>query len=127
MRAIQLWDNRIPSDFLALFGRPARISVCECERSGSPSIAQALHLMNAPELAAKVHSRKGTARRLADSKMTPDEIIDELYLGTVSRRPTKTEKDALLELFADKGSTRREATEDALWALLNLKEFVTNH
>jgi hypothetical protein len=126
-RAIQLWDNRMPSYFLQLFGRPARVSVCECERSGDPSIAQALHLMNAPEIGEKIRARKGAARKLADSEMTPEAIVDELYHATVSRPPTKTERAALLELFADKTATRREAVEDALWTLLNTKEFVFQH
>jgi hypothetical protein len=125
-RAIQLWDNRMPSYFLQLFGRPARVSVCECERSGDPSIAQALHLMNAPEIGEKIRARKGVARKLADSEMTPEAIVDELYHSTVSRPPTKTERAAMLELFADKTATRREAVEDALWTLLNAKEFVFN-
>jgi hypothetical protein len=32
-RAIQLWDNRLPSYFLEVFGRPERTSPCECGRS----------------------------------------------------------------------------------------------
>jgi len=124
-RAIQLWDNRVPSYFLTLFGRPARTSVCECERSGEPSIAQALHLMNAPEIEAKIRSRRGFARKLADSKLTPDAIVEELCLGTLGRLPSKKERVVLLELF--EGSSRRAAVEDALWTLLNTKEFLFNH
>src|SRR5262249_28610592 len=41
-RAIQIWDNRMPSYFFRIFGRPVRASVCECERSNEPSISQAL-------------------------------------------------------------------------------------
>jgi hypothetical protein len=126
-RAIQLWDNRMPSYFLQLFGRPARTSVCECERSTEPSIAQALHLMNAEEIEAKIRSRKGTARKLADSEMTPPAIIDELYLSTHSRLPTKAEQAAMLDLFSGKEAiTRREAVEDVLWTLLNTKDFLYN-
>ncbi|MFM7151241.1 MAG: DUF1549 domain-containing protein, partial [Gemmataceae bacterium] len=109
VRAIQMWDNRMPSYFLKLFGRPARTSVCECERSGEPSIAQALHLMNAPEIAAKIRSRRGTARALADSSKTPDAIIDELCLGVLARFPTPAERQALAELFKEAGSSRRAA------------------
>jgi hypothetical protein len=127
VRAIQLWDNRVPSEFLKLFGRPARTSVCECERSGDPSIAQALHLMNAPEIAAKIHARRGTARKLADSEMPPAAIVEELYLGALARFPTRNELAALLELFGEQGSNRRAAVEDALWAILNTKEFLFNH
>lgn len=127
VRAIQLWDNRMPSYFLTLFGRPARVSVCECERSGEPSIAQALHLRNAPEIEAKIRARRGVARQLANSLKTPDEIIDELTLATLSRFPTKAERAALGALFDGGEPARRAAVEDALWALMNTKEFLFNH
>ena len=32
-RAIQVWDNRMPSYFFRIFGRPVRATVCECERT----------------------------------------------------------------------------------------------
>ena len=31
-RAIQLWDSHVPHYFLQLFGRPARVTACACER-----------------------------------------------------------------------------------------------
>jgi hypothetical protein len=127
VRAIQMWDNRMPSYFLQLFGRPVRASVCSCERSQEPSIAQALHLMNGPEIMAKVQSRRGSARRLADSGQSPLVIVDELYLMTLARFPTPQEQAAMLKFFNDGSADRRAAVEDALWALLNTKEFVYNH
>jgi hypothetical protein len=127
VRAIELWDNRVPSYFLTLFGRPARTSVCECERSGEPSIAQALHLMNAPEIEAKIHSSRGLARTLVRSDKTPAAIVDELFLGTLSRFPTDDERRVMLELFKGEKTDRRAAVEDVMWVLLNSKEFVFNH
>ena len=124
IRAIQVWDNRMPSYFFHLFGRPVRFSVCECERGTDPSIAQALHLMNSPEIGAKVRSRTGMARQLADSDKKPGAIIDEIFLGALSRRPNDTERAAMLDAFAD--NDRRAATEDVLWAILNSKEFLYN-
>ncbi|HND53821.1 MAG TPA: DUF1549 domain-containing protein, partial [Pirellulaceae bacterium] len=50
VRSIEVWDNRMPSYFFRIFGRPARATVCECERSNEPSISQALHLLNSPEI-----------------------------------------------------------------------------
>jgi hypothetical protein len=126
-RAIQIWDNRMPSYFFTIFGRPVRATVCECERSDEPSIAQALHLLNAPEIAAKIEHRAGRARQLAASERTPAEIIDELYLGTLSRFPTEEERALMLQPFQAVGADRTAATEDVLWALLNSKEFVFNH
>lgn len=126
-RAIQLWDNRMPSYFLQLFGRPARVSVCECERSSEPSVSQALHLMNAEEIEAKIRSRRGVARKLADGGKTPAAIVEELYLSTHSRFPTKAEVSAVLDLFnRNEAITRREAVEDVLWTLLNTKDFLYN-
>ncbi len=126
-RAIQVWDNRMPSYFFRVFGRPVRFSVCECERGNEPSIAQALHLLNAPELKAKLESRHGTARRLADSDLPPDQVIDELYLSTLSRPPLDEERALLRDAFQVVGSQRRGAVEDILWALVNSKEFIYNH
>ena len=122
-RAIQVWDNRMPSYFFRIFGRPVRFSVCECERGTDPSITQALHLMNSPEIAAKIKAKAGTARKLADSDKKPEAIIDELFLGALSRKPTDAERMKLLEAFTD---DRRAAVEDVLWAVLNSKEFLYN-
>lgn len=126
-RAIQIWDNRMPSYFFTIFGRPVRATVCECERSGEPSIAQALHLLNAPEIAEKIGHRQGRVRRLASSDLSPSEIIDELYLSTLSRIPTEAEKSLMLQAFESPETDRRAASEDVLWALLNSRQFVFNH
>lgn len=131
-RAIQVWDNRMPSYFFRIFGRPVRATVCECERSNEPSISQALHLLNAPEIAEKIEHRHGRARRLAASERSEKEIVEELYLATLSRFPTKKEMALMLQAFGESDSgeqktDRRSAAEDVLWALLNSKEFVFNH
>lgn len=124
-RAIQIWDNHMPSYFFRIFGRPVRATVCECERSNEPSIAQALHLLNAPEISEKISHRHGQVRTLVASEMSPAELIDELYLSTLSRFPTSVEKELMLSAFSE--TDRRAAAEDVLWALLNSKEFVFNH
>ena len=43
-RAIMLPDESFTSYFLDVFGRPQRISACECERVSEANLAQALHL-----------------------------------------------------------------------------------
>lgn len=131
-RSIQVWDNRMPSYFFRVFGRPVRFSVCECERGNEPSISQALHLLNAPELREKLESRHGVARKLSEGELGPDAIIDELYLSTLSRLPQDEERNLLRQAFQVTGSQvtesqRRLAVEDILWALVNSKEFIYNH
>lgn len=126
-RSIQVWDNRMPSYFFRIFGRPVRATVCECERSNEPSISQALHLLNSPELNEKITSRQGVARQLADSPRTPKEIIAELYLGALARFPAPEEERLMLEAFSAPGVTRRQAVEDVLWSVMNTKEFIYNN
>jgi hypothetical protein len=126
-RAIQIWDNRMPSYFFRIFGRPVRASVCECERSNEPSISQALHLMNSPEVAEKIHSRSGRARQLADSEIEPSAIVEELYLTVLARQPSDAERVLMLSAFTREGADRLAAVEDVLWALLNTKEFLYNN
>ena len=126
-RAIQIWDNRMPSYFFRIFGKPQRVSVCECERGTEPSIAQALHLMNAPETMSKLRNRFGVVRRLVESDLSETEIVDELYLLTLSRFPVAKERELMLSVFADPSSDRQAAIEDMLWTLINTREFVFNH
>ena len=122
-RAIQIWDNRLPLYFFRIFGRPVRVTVCECERSNEPSIAQALHLMNSPEIAAKIQDRSGRAAQLAATDMPVDKLIEELFLTALARLPREEEMAASRPAFA---SDRRRGAEDVLWALVNSKEFLYN-
>jgi hypothetical protein len=125
-RSIELWDSRVPAYFFRIFGRPSRTSVCECERSNEPSIAQALHLLNSPEVMEKIQHPHGMARGLANSERPPPDIVDDLYLATLSRLPRDDERQLMLEAFASSAG-RHSAVEDVLWTLLNTKEFLYNH
>ena len=126
-RSIEVWDNRMPSYFFRIFGRPARTTVCECERGDAPTISQALHLTNSPEIGSKINHRRGRARQLAASDRTPREVIEELYLTALSRRPSAEERRLLMPLFGQDEIDRRAAAEDVLWTLVNIKEFLFNH
>ncbi|MCA9066321.1 MAG: DUF1549 domain-containing protein, partial [Planctomycetaceae bacterium] len=125
-RAIQIWDNKLPSPFMEVFGRPTRQTVCACERGTEPGIAQALHLLNAPRLANKIDTRDGRAQQLAESNLTNEAIVEELCLVTLCRFPSDAERSRLLTVFTEAPS-RQEAVEDILWTLLNTKEFLFNH
>jgi hypothetical protein len=126
-RAIQVWDNRMPSYFFRIFGRPLRASVCQCERGDDPSIAQALHLMNSPEVTQKVQDPLGRARAIAESGLSQAQIVESLYLATLSRFPMAEERRIVARAFEDDARDTRRAIEDVLWTLLNTKEFMYNH
>jgi hypothetical protein len=125
-RAVQIWDNKLPHYFFRIFGRPVRATVCECERSNEPSISQALHLMNSPEIMAKIRSRTGHAATVAKQPLSAAETLDVLYLTVLARYPKPAEKEQLLPVLAE-SSDRRAACEDIVWVLLNSKEFLYNH
>lgn len=123
-RAMEAWTVRFDSKFLDSFGRPDPNQDPPCERTSDTTVVQALHLMNAPGLAAKITAETGRAAKLAASKLTPAEIVEELYLRTYGRKPTDDERATCVARFEKKDTTRRTATEDLLWALVNTPEFV---
>ena len=127
-RAIQLWDSQVKHDFLKLFGRPVRATACECERATEPSVAQVLHVLNSPELQAKLSHEAGTIARLTRRYPSDNSaLIDEIYLTLLSRLPTANEKTVATKYLEEHATTRRQAAEDLAWSLLNSLEFVFNH
>ena len=80
--------------------------------------------MNSENLYKKVTAETGRSAKLAESKRTPQEIIEELYLLVYNRLPGSEELKVTTKLFQKEGISRRQATEDILWALLNTPEFV---
>jgi hypothetical protein len=123
-RANQLWTTRVQSVFLDTFGRPNPNQDPPCERTSDATVTQTLHLMNAPQLHARVTSDAGQAAQLAASSLTPDQIVEEIYLLVYSRLPDEAERDIGRRLFAEPEMTRRRAAEDLMWALLNTPEFI---
>jgi hypothetical protein len=123
-RAMAAWTVRFDSKFLDSFGRPDPNQDPPCERTTETTVVQALHLQNAPGLQRKIAADDGRAAKLAASKKTPAEIVEELYLFTYCRFPNTEEKAACVARFEKAGVKRRTATEDLLWALINTPEFV---
>ncbi|HEX3869451.1 MAG TPA: DUF1549 and DUF1553 domain-containing protein, partial [Pirellulales bacterium] len=124
-RAVQIADGQTSTYFLTTFGRASRETVCSCEVKMDPNLSQALHLLNGDTVHGKIRGGGVVARQL-ERKASSEQIIEELYLGTLCRKPTPAEIAKFVELsspIADK----REAFEDVLWALLNTKEFLFNH
>jgi hypothetical protein len=123
-RANQLWTTRVQSVFLDTFGRPNPNQDPPCERTPDSTVTQALHLMNAPQLQERVTSDAGRAAQLAASDMSAARIVEELYLAVYSRLPDAVEQEIGQQVFARGGATRRQATEDLMWALVNTPEFM---
>jgi len=124
-RALALPDEAFSTYFLDVFGKPQRISACECERVGEANLAQALHLLNSDDIQGKVGRAGGRADTLATKDPRPDsEKLDDLFLWAFSRKPTKEQKEAALAHIAKHGANKKVAYENILWALMNSKEFL---
>jgi hypothetical protein len=126
-RAVETWNNKMESEFMDAFGRPNSSAECPCERDSKASVVQVLHLMNSNKLQAKLGNTNGRAKKLAESKMTEPQIVEQLYMAAFSRNPTEVELRAATKAFATEGATRKTAIEDVIWAMVNSAEFVFNH
>jgi hypothetical protein len=125
-RAIQLPDTGVKSYLLDVFGRPPRQITCECERASQPNIAQALHLLNGDALNKKIANATGRIETQLKAKKTNVQIVEDLYLSTLSRTPNQDEIDRA-ERWIREAPTPREGLQDLLWVLLNSREFMFNH
>ncbi len=125
-RAIMLPDESFASYFLDVFGRPQRISACECERVSEANLAQALHLLNSDEIQGKLTRGSGRADALAKDPRPDVEKIDELFLWALARKPTEAQRQLALVQVAKHAQNKKLAYENILWALLNTKEFLFN-
>ena len=126
-RAVQIADGRTSSFFLTTFGRATRETACSCEVKMEPNLSQALHLINGPTTNAKVASSQVITNLLKD-KRGPQEVHQELYLRTLSRRPTAKEVEEFEKvLTATPPAQHRQVLDDLFWALLNAEEFIFNH
>ncbi|MFM7205812.1 MAG: DUF1549 domain-containing protein [Planctomycetaceae bacterium] len=129
-RAVQIADGNTSTYFLTTFGRATRATACSCEVKMEPNLSQALHLLNGDTVQQKIRQGR-VVHNLLDAGRTPEQVIEELYLRTLTRKPTGAETAGLMEIIAAApaadSSALREALEDGFWAILNSREFVFNH
>ncbi|WP_425396490.1 DUF1549 and DUF1553 domain-containing protein [Aeoliella sp.] len=127
LKAVELGSSRLPNSrwdrFLRLFGQTGRTETCDCTPKGHPTIRQTLVLMSDPQLLTDISG--GHLQQLLASELSDAELVDELFLRTVSRWPTDSERTAALDACAV--GNRGEKFEDILWGLLNTQEFLTIH
>ncbi len=128
--AVSIADGSITSPFLTLFGRSARATGIESERSNKMMPGQALHLLNSSHIQRKIE--KGPwLKTIMDSSDDQSEIAMNLYLTVLSRFPTRQELDVVLAFGkpGKKGGVSRGRDEwtDIAWALINSSEFLHRH
>ena len=112
-----------PDLFMNIFGKPPRLTTCECERSTETTMGQAFQMISGPsinELLTQSNNRLGP---LLESVKSNRDLVTELYWSVLTRPPTATELTKTVA-HIESAKDRRTGTEDVLWSLVNAKEFV---
>jgi hypothetical protein len=126
-----------PDYALTIFGKPARETICDCERATAPTLLQSLYVRNDPEMFARIESRgdempawitelREASRGHPIAADRLDRVVAEVFLRTVSRPPSA---DELRTARADiaKAGDAIDGVRDLLWTMLNTREFTVNH
>ena len=97
---------------------------------------QAMLMMSSPAVTDRVLAKGGGAvQRLLESGKSDAEVVEELFLRTLSRFPKPEETETALRIMGERTSKlpyvtvgdRTQALEDMQWALLNTAECLLNH
>ena len=118
------WDKRPVravfakrDELQAALGRPNREQIVSA-RPKVVTTLEAINLANGPELAALL---KAGAANL-QGKAAPRDLIENTYVAALSRKPTDSEVRVASEILGE--TPNAEATEDFLWSIFMLPEFI---
>jgi hypothetical protein len=123
--AIEVGTNQLQGDSeraLEVLGRGNRESTCDCDRRTESDLRQFLFLVSDASIMAKI--RNGSIQELLS--LNEDEVVGRLYLRVLGRKPTATELKIGLQ-HLNEAEARNIAFDDLIWALVNSREFITNH
>ncbi len=126
-KAIELAEGGVDHAFLQAFAKPVRDATCECAREEDPSLPEMLHLLNNAGLLAKLNSPKSRLAVWLHDDNDVKRLIENVYLATLSRRPTATEIDIATRHVAVAKGDVNKAMQDLQFALMNSGEFVLRH
>ena len=107
--------------FMSAFGESNRGSP---PRTPTPSPLQPIMMMRSSVVNDRVLAAKDSrVQRLLDTYSDNGKVVDELFLGTLSRSPLPAERALAVSALA---KSRTEGAQNLQWALLNLVEFLYN-
>jgi hypothetical protein len=129
--AIALPDGSITSSFLELFGRSARATGQTDERVNKISPTQKMHLLNSGHIQRKITTSPKIKKLLTGNAKKDTErfsdILDEIYLMTLSRDPTPEERETTRAYVKKGGAKGSDVWYDVIWAVINSDEFLFRH
>jgi hypothetical protein len=93
------------------------------------TIPQTLMMFNGDMMKRATSSERGSLlEAVADnSRLSPEQKINYLYLAGLSRKPNSTELGLANQLLKDRRGSMAQALQDVWWAVLNSNEFILNH
>jgi len=117
--------KKAPGDvqnFMRIFGQSTRDDM---PKKTMPSSLQAMMLMQSKIVTDRVLAL-GNSRveQLLQGNQTEGQLLDALYLATLSRRPTGPESEVGIRALS---KDRRRGAENLQWALINSPEFLFNY
>jgi hypothetical protein len=126
-KAMQLPDTIEPgpkNQFGALLDEFGRGDRDQTARSNDSSISQALSLLNNTIVTTRVKrtATNSTVSKVLASTTDPGAIADQIYLATLSRYPTQTERALAINYLGS--SNLAQHAEDLQYALINQLEFL---
>jgi WD40 repeat protein/mono/diheme cytochrome c family protein len=113
-RAAALPDSgvELPSGFLSTFGRPARESACECERTSGLQLGPVMALVSGPTLGDAIADPANELTKLVAGQSEDAKLVDELFLRILNRPVTTAEIETCRkEMQAVEEDHRRMAQE----------------
>jgi WD40 repeat protein/mono/diheme cytochrome c family protein len=113
-RAAQLIDGQtqLPDGFLTNFGKPARESVCECERSNDVNLGPVMALMSGPTVGDAISDPNNAIAKLSREIKDDSTLIKEIFIRILNRKPTEKEINAALASMASMDVEHKQLAEE---------------
>jgi hypothetical protein len=126
-RTILLADGSITSQFLEMYGRPARDTGTVSERNNQPTDGQRLHLLNSTHIQQKIEKSWWLNGAIKRAKGKHSAVINGIYMRILTRLPTESELATAEKYAKTKDIGLKNGAIDISWALINSKEFLYRH
>ncbi|VAX38380.1 probable vegetatible incompatibility protein HET-E-1, partial [hydrothermal vent metagenome] len=120
-RAIALPDAgvKLPSGFLAKFGRPPRESPCECERISTMQMGPVMAMVTGPTISNAIADPKNGIAQLVANQPDNKKLVNEIFLRVLSRNASKDEISASLAILNEIPKDHKKLMAD--WKMLEGK------
>ncbi len=89
----------LPDGFLGNFGRPARESVCECERSSNLQLGPVMALISGPTVGNAISDPENAVAKLVGAVKDNSQVVKDLFLRFLNRPGKPDEVKGATQLF----------------------------